>query len=84
MDGHRRDPVRPLVFGRGQWLLLRGCHVETSGLVAGEQGQWVPGGLLALVRGNPVTGLGCERWARGELELMVVASAALNGGRAGV
>ena len=48
------------------------------------QGQWVPVGLLALVWGNPVMGLGCERWARGELGLMVVASVALFGGRAGL
>ena len=84
VGGHHRDPVRPLAFGRGRWLLLLGCHVGTSGLVAGGQGQWVPGGLLALVWGNPVMGLGCERWARGELGLMVVASAALNGGQAGL
>ena len=48
------------------------------------QGRWMPGGLLALVWGNPVTELGCERWARGEVGLMVVASAALNGGQAGL
>ena len=48
------------------------------------QGQWVPGGLLALVWGNPVMGLGCARWAHGELRLMVVASAVWNGGQVGL
>ena len=83
MGGHHIDPVRPPAFGRGRWLLLPGCRVGTSGLVAGGQGQWVPGGLLALVWGNPVMGLGCERRARRELGLMVVASVALIGGQAG-
>ena len=84
MGGRHRDPVQPLAFERGPWLLLLGCHVETSGLVAGGQRQWVAVGLLALVWGNPVMGLGCERWARGELGLMVVASVALIGGQAGL
>ena len=69
MGGHRRDPVRPLAFGRGQWLPLLGCHVETSGLVAEGQGQLVPGDLLALVWWGLVM----------ELGLMVVASVALTG-----
>ena len=43
----------------------------------GGAGRWVPGGLLALVWGSPVTGLSCERWAREELELMLVTSAVL-------
>ena len=42
------------------------------------------GELLALVCGRPVMGLGGERWARGELRSMVVASVALIGGQAGL
>ena len=84
MGGHHRDPVRPLAFERGQWLRLLGCHVETSGLVAGGPEQWVSGGLLALVWGSPVTGLGCERWAREKVELMLVTSAALSWDQAGL
>ena len=84
MGGHHRDPVRPLAFGRGRWLLLLGCHVEMSGLVAGGPGQWVSDGLLALVWGNPVTGQGCKGWAREELELMLVTSAVLNWVQAGL
>ena len=44
----------------------------------------MPGGLLALVWGNPVVGLGCERWAREELELMLVIASDLSWVQAGL
>ena len=44
----------------------------------------MPGDLLALVCGSPLMGLGGERWARGELRSMVVASAAWNEGQVGL
>ena len=84
MGGHHRDPVQPLAFERGPWLRLLGCHVGTSGLVAGGSGQWVSNGLLALVWGSPVTGQGCQGWAREELELMLVIAAVLNWVQAGL
>ena len=84
MGGRHRDPVRPLAFGRGRWLLLPGCRVETPGLGVEGQGQWVLGEMLALECGSPVMGLGSERWARWALWETVVASVALIGGQSGL
>ena len=84
VGGYHKGLVQPLAFEMGPWLLPRGCHVRTSGLVAGGLGQGGLSGLLAVVWGHPVAGQGCQDWPREELELMLVIASVLNWVQAGL
>ena len=84
VGGYHKDLVQPLAFGMGPWLLPLGCHVGTSGLVAGGPGQGGLNGLLAVVWGHPVAGQGCQDWPREELELMLVIASAVSWVQAGL